>query len=119
MKITERSYQIWPLLAFAAHNRQILTYKMVNQLTGMATSGIGKCLEPIQSYCLLNDLPPLTILVVNQTTGLPGAGFTAAEDIPKTQLDVFSYDWLAHGAPSVEALEEAVEKLPSNGFQNP
>lgn len=118
MKITERSAQIWSLLALAADNRQILTYKMVYQLTGMAISGLGKCLEPIQSYCLLKNLPPLTILVVNQTTGLPGAGFTAAEDIPKMQLAVFNYDWLAHGAPKIEDFDHAVTQLPSNGFQS-
>ncbi len=118
MKITERSAQIWSLLALAADNRQILTYKMVYQLTGMAISGLGKCLEPIQSYCLLKNLPPLTILVVNQTTGLPGAGFTAAEDIPKMQLAVFNYDWLAHGAPKIEDFDHAVTQLPSNGCQN-
>ncbi|PHV63757.1 MULTISPECIES: hypothetical protein [Cyanobacterium] len=114
MKISERSAQIWSILALSAHNRQMLTYKMVYQLTGMAISGLGKCLEPIQSYCLLNNLPPLTILVVNQNTGLPGVGFIATDNIPKTLLDVFSYDWLNHGSPTPEQLEEAVKQLPSN-----
>ncbi len=114
MNITERAAQIWPILALAAKNRQVLTYKILHQLTGMAKPGLGKCLEPIQSYCLLHELPPLTILVVNQDKGLPGSGFIAAQDIPKTQLDVFSYDWLSHGAPTVEELEEALHKLPSN-----
>jgi hypothetical protein len=114
MKVSERATQIWSILALAAHNRQVLTYKMVYQLTGMAISGLGKCLEPIQSYCLVKGLPPLTILVVNQNTGLPGAGFVAAQDIPKTQLDVFAYDWLAHGAPKPEDLEIAVMERPSN-----
>ena len=114
MKFTERAAQIWSILALAATNHQILTYNTVSKLTNLPSQGLGQWLEPIQSYCLLNKLPPLTILVVSQNTGLPGAGFTAAQDIPKTQLEVFSYDWLSHGAPSPEKLEQAVKELPSN-----
>ena len=66
-------------------------------------------------FCLLNELPPLTILVVGETSGLPGTGFIAAEDIPKTQQEVFSFDWINHGAPSPEKFQDAVIKLPSNG----
>ncbi len=102
------------MLALAAHNRQVLTYDMVAQLIGVPRMGLGRLLEPIQSYCLNHGLQPLTILVVSQKTGLPGAGFIAAEDIPLTQLQVFSYDWLKHGAPSPEELEEAVRNNPSN-----
>ena len=114
MNIAQRAAQIWAVLALAARNRQVLTYDMVAQLIGVPRMGLGRLLEPIQSYCLNNELQPLTILVVSQTTGLPGAGFIAAEDIPLTQLKVFSYDWLKHGAPSPEELEEAVRKNPSN-----
>jgi hypothetical protein len=63
-------------------------------------------------YCMMAGLPPLTILVVREDSGLPGAGFVAAADIPKTQIKVFAYDWLEKGAPSPEALEQAVAKMP-------
>ena len=74
MKVSERATQIWSVLALAARNRQILTYTMLEQLTGLARVGLGQSLEPIQSYCLLRQLPPLTILVVQEATGIPGAG---------------------------------------------
>jgi len=102
-------------LALAARNRQILTYPLVSRLIGVPQAGLGQLLEPIQSYCLLHKLPPLTILVVSSDTGMPGSGFVAASDIPKTQQDVFDFDWLAHGAPSAELLADALVKVPSNG----
>jgi hypothetical protein len=115
MTTPERAAQIWSVLALAAHNRQVLTYNMVARLTGIARVGLGQCLEPIQSYCLVNGLSPLTILVVSEKSGLPGVGFIAAHDIPRAQQEVFSYDWLAHGGPSPESFEAAVKERPSNG----
>jgi hypothetical protein len=66
---------------------------------------------------LIHELPPLTILVVKQDIGMPGAGFIAAQDIPKTQIAVFSYDWVYRGCPSVQDFEDAVAIQPSNGVQ--
>lgn len=89
---------------------------MVSRLIGVPAAGLGQLLEPIQSYCLVNDLPPLTILVVSSDTGMPGVGFVAAQQIPLTQQRVFDYDWLKHGAASPESLEQAVAQRPSNGI---
>ena len=119
MEAAERAAQIWPALALAARNRQILTYDMLSDLIGVPRQGLGQLLEPIQSYCLVHDLPPLTILVVSKTTGMPGQGFIAAEDIPKTQQEVFNYAWLEHGAPNIDDLQQALDERPSNGTQPP
>jgi hypothetical protein len=115
MTINERAAQIWSILALASRNRQILTYNLVAKLTGVARMGLGQCLEPIQSYCLVKELHPLTILVVRENSGMPGVGFIAAQDIPSTQQQVFSFDWVAHGCPSPEEFERAVRERPSNG----
>lgn len=119
MTIYERAAQIWSILGLAASNRQILTYGIVGKLMGVPQQGLGRMLEPVQSFCILNQLPPLTILVVSETTGEPGAGFVAAEDIPKTQLDVFNFDWISYGAPAAESLEKAADRMPSNGVRPP
>jgi hypothetical protein len=66
MTTNERAAQIWSVLALAAHNRQVLTHNMVARITGIARVGLGQCLEPIQSYCLVKGLSPLTILVVSE-----------------------------------------------------
>lgn len=115
MQIPERAAQAWSLLAFAASNRQTLTYELVGKLTGMHSAGLGAVLEPIQSYCMLNDLPALTALVVNKSTGLPGPGFIAAADVPREFVRIFEHDWLASGCPSPEQLSDAADARPSNG----
>ncbi len=117
MTRSERACQIWSILAWAARNRQSLTYTNLSKLIGVPSAGLGKLLEPIQSFCLLNKLPPLTILVVQSTTGLPGQGFTAASasDYAKAHMKVFRFDWLDYGNPGPEPLEKAVLRLPSNG----
>lgn len=116
MTANERATQIWSVLALAARNRQILTYDILSKLTGVPRPGLGQLLEPIQSYCLVHNLYPLTILVVSEETGMPGAGFIAAQDIPMAQQQVFSFNWLEHGAPSPDQFQEAVNRRPSNGL---
>ena len=115
MKIPQRSAQVWPLLSLAATNRQTLTYDIVGKLTGMHAAGLGAVLEPVQSFCLLNDLPPLSALVVNKGTGLPGTGFIAVDDVPREFIRIFEYDWLSVGCPTPEALADAAKRYPSNG----
>jgi hypothetical protein len=115
MNKSQRAAQIWAVLAWAAKNRQIITYPILGKLIGVPTQGLGHLLEPIQSYCLLKGLPPLTILVVQERTGLPGVGFNAAsaKEYGKSQMEVFKYDWVRHAAPTPEELAEAVKKRPS------
>ena len=83
----------------------------------MPAAGLGGLLEPIQSFCILKKLPPLTILVVQTSTGMPGSGFTAtsASEYAKAHMEVFKFDWLEYGNPRPERLEEAVQRLASNG----
>ena len=115
MKASERTAQIWAVLGLAARNRQILTYTMVGRLIGVPAHGLGKLLDPIHEFCILHHLPPLTILVVREDTGLPGSGFRAAsvEHFSKSQLDVFEYDWMSPRAPTPADLERAVKVKPS------
>jgi hypothetical protein len=98
-----------------ASRKQILFYDDVSRLIGVPRQGLGKLLEPVQSFCILKNLPPLSSLVVSEGTGLPGEGFIAASDVPKAQANVFRYDWLSRKPPTSDQLEAAVVKLPSNG----
>jgi hypothetical protein len=117
MNRSQRACQIWAVLAWAARNRQILTYDTLSKLIGVPPAGLGQLLEPVQSYCLVHDLPPLTILVVKQDSGLPGSGFTGAtaSAFGEAQMKVFAFDWLNHGNPQPDELENAVVTRPSNG----
>jgi hypothetical protein len=70
-----RAQQIWQILLSAAHNRQVITYKTLAKLIGYGGSGVlGDPLAYIACWCNDNNLPPLTSLVVNEKTGLPGKG---------------------------------------------
>jgi len=117
MTRSERASQIWAVLALSAKGRQSLTYGILSKLVGVPAAGLGKLLEPIQSYCLIEKLPPLTILVVQQESGLPGSGFTGAKatEFTRDQMRVFSFDWIEHGNPQPESLERAALQQPSNG----
>ena len=111
----ERAAQIWSVLVWAATNQQELTYNIVGRLIGVPRQGLGRLLEPIQSYCLVRQLPPLTLLVVSEVNGQPSPGFTATQQIPEDRQRVFGYNWLDHSAPTLELLEQAVQQQPSNG----
>lgn len=111
MTYPERAAQIWPLLTFCASMRRVVTYQEVGALVGTSPRSVGKCLAPILAYCVLNRKPPLTSLVVTKSTGLPGAGFDAAEDVPGAQAKTFAYDWTSCKVPSSAELEAAQEQL--------
>jgi hypothetical protein len=117
MTAPERAAQIWPVLLLAARNHQILTYGVLADLIGVPCAGLGQLLEPIQSYCLIRGLPPLTVLVVGKKSGLPGDGFTAAQEIPPTQMKVFGFDWIRQPKPTPNELGQAVRERPSNGIR--
>ena len=115
----ERAVQIWPLLTFAASMRMTLTYKRLGQLIGAGPMSLGGWLEPIQSYCLVRGLPPLTVLVVSESNGMPGSGFVAADpaSVPEAQTNVFRHDWTSMGPPKPEELARALADRPSNGIR--
>lgn len=115
MQPHERAAQIWPVLRLAAKNKQKLTYSDVGSFIGVKPIEIGRYLEPIQSYCLLNELPALTVLVVSKTTGVPGYGFIAAIDVRREQQKVFSHNW-GNQAPTPNEFLAAVKELPSCGI---
>jgi hypothetical protein len=106
----ERAQQLWSILVLAAKNRQVLTYGIIEKATGLVRPSIGGMLSPIQNYCMNRDLPPLTILVVKDKSGMPGDGFIAAERIPEAQQEVFAYDWLKWGCPQTPELEKYDQK---------
>ena len=67
----------------------------------------GKFLEYILRYCEKNQLPSLTVLVVNQETGLPGSGFPP-EDVHSERERVFRFDWFGLVPPTLEHFADAV-----------
>ena len=108
----ERAQQLWSLLVLAARNRQVLTYEIVAQACGVPAPSIGDFLRPIQQLCVDSNWPPLTSIIVQKESGIPGTGFIGASDVPRAQMSVFAKNWLEEDAPSAQQLAEAYGRAP-------
>jgi putative restriction endonuclease len=90
----ERSNRAWEILATCAKAKRTITYGDIAKILGMHHRPVRFVLAPIQDYCLERHLPPLTILVINQS-GRPGHGFFAwdADRFDEGLEEVYSYQW--------------------------
>ena len=102
-----RALQIWLILISKASNRQTLTYGDLADMLGYRGAGtLANILDHIMRFCLNNGLPPLTVIVVSQDTGLPGVGLIEA-DLNADREAVYKYDWFAMFPPTPEELRAA------------
>ena len=107
----QRALQIWSLLVCAAKDRRTYTYGELASILGMGGAGVmALFLGPIMYYCQKKQLPPLTVLVVNQDTGLPGSGLTTLEDVTLDREKVFAYDWFQIEPPETGDFEDAAKE---------
>ncbi len=104
----QRSLQIWILLVCAARERRSYTYGNIANILGMGGAGVmAQFLGPIMHYCQRNGYPPLTVLVVNQETGLPGDGLVTLEEINQDREMVFRFDWFGIEPPETTDFAQA------------
>lgn len=107
-----RALQAWIILISRARNRQTLTYSMLDELMSFGNPrALGPILDYILGYCKVNDLPPITILVINKNTGVPSndmGEFDFAQ-----QESVFEFDWYSILPPSPEELDKAYKQKQS------
>lgn len=74
----------------------------------MGGAGVmSQFLGPIMYYCKTNGYPPLTVLVVNQGTGLPGDGLTTIQEINTDREGVFNFNWFSILPPECRDFEAA------------
>lgn len=103
-----RALQIYQILIGLAHSRRTVTYRMLADMLGYDGAGVFSAkLGHIMNWCEQNKLPPLTILVVNQETGLPGQGLITPLDLHAEREDVFNYNWFNLMPPTPAELAEA------------
>jgi len=104
----QRSSQIWSLLICAAKERTSYTYGDIANILGFGGAGtMAQFLGPIMWLCDDNGRPPLTVLVVNQETGLPGEGLSTLEEVNVDRETVFRFDWFSLVPPGFENFENA------------
>lgn len=105
----QRSLQIWTLLVCAARDRKCFTYGDVARVLGMKGAGVmSSFLDPVMRYCARNGYPPLTVLVVNKTSGLPGEGLTTLEETNADRERVFRFNWFAVRPPESDDFRAAI-----------
>ena len=104
-----RALQIWQILISKATNRQTLTYtelaKTMHLGGPFGPLSLKNYLDPVMSYCQVNNLPPLTIIVVNKATGEPGSGLSGLNNLNKDREAVFNYDWFGIIPPTPTEFE--------------
>jgi putative restriction endonuclease len=96
----ERAFRAWPILTAAAAKRSTITYAELADYLRIHPRPIRYVLSVIQDWCLQENKPPLTILVVNQH-GQPGQGFIAwdANNLGEGYEQVYSFSWLTLANP--------------------
>ena len=89
-----RAAAIWEVLTARAAARKTLTYKSLSEEVNVHHRALRHALEVIQEYCQTNKLPHLTALVVNSTTGVPGAGNNLDDSKLENEYQrIFQYIW--------------------------
>lgn len=91
----ELAHLAWPILIQAAKARHLINYgDLAHALGYRGSRAMRFALAPIQDLCLEKGWPPLTSIVVNKRTGLPGEGFIAwPGDLEDAHSRVFDFDW--------------------------
>ena len=111
----QRALQIWALLVCAARERKTYTYGEVAGILGWKGAGVmAQFLDPVMRYCEHHDLPPLTTLVVNQATGLPGEGLSTVGDVNADREKVFGYEWFSVAPPESADFSNAASRQPGD-----
>jgi hypothetical protein len=107
----QRAMQIWQILVGKAHNRQTITYRDLCYLLGFKKPGnaVTNMLERIYRLCDQNKLPPLTILVVNLSKGIPGQGLPIG-DRDRKREKVFAKNWYEIHPPSEQDFSAAYKR---------
>lgn len=91
----EAAYKIWPILVDLARARGKITYSELSHQIGSRDRRLAWPLGLIQEFCLVERLPPLSLLVVRKGLGLPSTGFTAL-DLEEQEAgfkDVWDHPW--------------------------
>lgn len=109
----ERAFKIWKVLTDFAKEHKKITYKEISEITKVHWRAQYIPLGFIQDYCLENDLPPLSILAVNNTTKSPGSGFIACSTnkIISEQERVFEFNWEQLENPFAFSLDADINKI--------
>lgn len=107
-----RSVQAWQILVSMAMNRQTTTYEGLSLLMykKKAQGVLDRILGHIAYYCIDNDLPALTSIVVGKGRGTPGIDIPVdLSTIDAQREKVYAFDWYNIYPPTENELKAAFE----------
>ena len=122
-RLPVQAQRIWLILtgyvsgrpAPRATRERTMTYGELAQRMGhndrRAGHTLGRQLGIVGRYCLMNALPALNAIVVNQDTGEPGGDvvLTPPGDFRSEVRAIYNTDWYAVGVPSTGTLRKVWE----------
>lgn len=102
--------QVWQILVAKAMDGKTITYEQLSVLMyGKPVAGVlGNILGHVANYCNDNGLQPLTVIVVNSVTGLPGGSIPVdLSELNAKREEVYNVDWYDLYPPSEEEFKTA------------
>ena len=103
----QRSAQFWSVLVHAARTQYVVSYEQLAKMSGVPRFAQASILGNVYHYCNQQGLPPLTSIVIEETSGVPASDDFKGLDLAALMRRVFVFDWLSHGVPSVQDFEHA------------
>ena len=89
-----RARQIWPYLVDAATKKEKITYKDLGQIVNVHPRALRFALLIIKDKCSELLFPPITSLVINSQTRLPGRGNQIPEELlSQTLNEIYEFNW--------------------------
>ncbi|WP_169734069.1 HNH endonuclease [Ciceribacter selenitireducens] len=114
----ERAGRLWSILTALAKDKKITTYGEAAREIGIHHRPMRFVLEPIQDFCIKEDLPRLTSLVVSKTNGLQGSGYLGIPGHTADLEKVFAFGWNTVANPfsdlKIAELDRIVAELVSD-----
>lgn len=114
----EQSHHIWNVLSALVlyRNRQTITYGELAETLGYPSKAgrtLSDALGMISLYCLYNRLPPMSCIVVSQSTSMPGWEGMIPPDstLEDEQRKVWKTRWHLYRTPSPGTFRRVREEL--------
>lgn len=91
----------------------LIFYSELAQLMGRpgGQNMLSRQLGIVGHYCVLNDIPPLNIIVVNKDSGLPGDGAVLREgcNVKSEMNAVTDFNWFNVRVPTIGAFRKVYD----------
>lgn len=119
----EQAHFVWIALAgwVQHHNGDTVTYGELAELLSYESKAgrtLSEALGMVSLYCLYNDLPPLSCIVVAKTSNTPGweGMIPEGSSLKKEQKRIWNTEWQLYRTPSPGTFRRVQEELDWDDF---